>query len=182
MKIVWRTAMTIDGRVAGAGHDLAFLDSIDTGPAGEDFSAFLKSIDAIILGANTLRWLLREGHGWPHRDIATWLVSHDTALAQQVGATEAPFHRVDGNLAPMLAAIEAAGHLRVWLCGGGDIAGRLLEMDRMDEVDVTIAPTAVGGGYSLFGDRPIPARVFDVVGAPRLLGNAVVMKWARHRH
>lgn len=182
MKIIWRTAMSMDGRVAAAGHDLGFLETIDMGGEGDGgFSAFLESIDAIILGASTLRWLVRQGHGWPHGDIPTWLVSHDATLEQSVGATAAPFRRITGDLAPMLAEMEVAGHQSVWLCGGGDVAGQLLAMDRIDEVDVTIAPLAVGGGHSLFGDDPLALRLFEVAEPPRLAGNAVVVRWVRQR-
>lgn len=179
MKIIWRTAMSMDGRVAASGHDLSFLDSIDMGGDAGDFPAFLASIDAIILGAGTLRWLLREGHGWPHKDIPTWLVSRDSALRAAIGPTQAAFRRFAGDLAPMIAEMEAGGHRRVWLAGGGDVAGQLLAIDRIDEVEATIAPLPVGGGYSLFGDRPLAARPFQVVQPPRLVGNAVIVTWAR---
>ncbi|HVW91175.1 MAG TPA: dihydrofolate reductase family protein [Devosia sp.] len=179
MKIIWRTAMSMDGRVAASGHDLSFLDSIDIGGEASDFPAFLASIDAIILGAGTLRWLLREGHGWPHKDIPTWLVSRDPALEAAIGPTEAPFRRMAGDLAPVMAEMEAEGYQRVWLAGGGDVAGQLLAIDRIDEVEATIAPQAVGGGYSLFGDRALAPKRFKIAQPPRLAGNAVIVTWVR---
>ena len=77
MQVVWYTAMSMDGRIAVA------------------------SIDAVVVGASTLRWLLRGGHGWPHDDLPTWLVSRDPALVGQVGSTRAPLRRVEGPLGPV---------------------------------------------------------------------------------
>ncbi len=182
MQIIWRTAMSMDGRIASADDSLDFLDTIDDrGDALADFPAFLASIDAIILGAGTLRWLIRGGHGWPHGDIPTWLVSRDAALAEQVGRTKAPFRRVEGGLGALVADMEAAGHRRVWLSGGGNVAGQLLALDRIDEVAATIAPVALGAGPALFGGSALPLRRFALAEIKRFGGNAVVVRWARER-
>ena len=60
----------------------------------------------------------------------------------------------------MLTGIEAARHERVWLCGGGDIAGQLLRLDRVDEVIATVAPTVLGAGPALFDGPDLPLRRF----------------------
>lgn len=180
MEIVWRTAMSMDGRLATSTHDLAFLDVI-VGPddAQADFDAFLGSVDAIVLGASTLRWLLDSGHGWPHGDKPTWLVSHDASLVERVGPTIAPLVRVEGGLDAMLADMEAKGVRRAWLAGGGDVAGQLLALGRIDEVEATIAPVALGSGPALFGERALALAPFEPVEARRLGGNAVLVRWRR---
>jgi dihydrofolate reductase len=43
-----------------------------------------------------------------------------------------------GDVAPLFEWIERAGHERVWLAGGGDLAGQALAVGRVDEVIVTI--------------------------------------------
>jgi riboflavin biosynthesis pyrimidine reductase len=124
MEVVWYTAMSMDGRIADAEDDLSFLEAIgdrdDQG--GDEFAAFLDGVDAVVVGAATMRWLLRSGHGWPHDDLPTWLVSHDQGLLERIGKTRSPVRLVDGDLAQMFADIEEAGHRRVWLSGGGDAA------------------------------------------------------------
>src|SRR5438067_544782 len=140
MEVVWYTAMSMDGRIADAGHSLSFLETIgDQGPAwGDEFAVFLEGIDAAVVGAGTMRWLLREGHGWPHDNLPTWLVSHDRRLLDAIGATRRPVRLAAGDLAYVFTEIEAARHRRVWLCGGGDVAGQALAADRIDEVLVTV--------------------------------------------
>jgi riboflavin biosynthesis pyrimidine reductase len=182
MHVVWYTALSMDGRIADADDRLDFLDVIgDAAGAQDEFPRFIASIDAVLVGAGTLRWLVRGGHRWPHDDLPTWLVSHDESLVEQIGTTRAPLHRVEGELGPVLDAIAAAGHTRIWLAGGGDLAGQVLGLDRVDEVIVTIAPTAVGAGPSLFDVRGLPPRRFSLAECRDLGGGAARLRWLRER-
>ncbi len=182
MHVVWYTAMSMDGRIADAHDSLAFLDTIDDrAHAPGEFETFIGSIDAVLVGASTMRWLVDGGHGWPHDDRPTWLVTHDPSLAARIGKTRAPLHTCAGDLAPAFAAIEAAGHRRVWLAGGGAVAGQALALDRVDEVIVTVAPTVVGAGPALFDAAALPARRFRVAECRGLAGDAVRLRWERDR-
>jgi len=171
----------MDGRIADANDSLDFLDTMGPSDAGDDggFAALLKTIDAVIVGAGTLRWLVRGGHGWPHHDLPTWLVSHEPALLAAAGEGPAPLRRVEGSLEPVFAEIEAAGHQRVWLAGGGSIAGQALALDRVDEVVVTIAPVAVGAGPALFDVEGLPSRRFHLAECSALGGDAARLRWVR---
>jgi riboflavin biosynthesis pyrimidine reductase len=182
MHVIWYTAMSMDGRIADAQGSLEFLTTIGSRAGGEDeFSSFLATIDAVLVGAGTLRWLLHHGHGWPHDDLPTWLVSHDDTLVSQIGATRAPFRRVEGPLAQAFDEMATAGHDRVWLCGGGDIAGQTLAIDRLDEVLITVAPTALGAGPALFDGAGLPRRRFRLVECRALGGHAARLGWSRDR-
>jgi riboflavin biosynthesis pyrimidine reductase len=127
-----------------------------------------------------MRWLLDGGHGWPHDDLPTWLLSHDAGLAQRIGATRTPLLRCEGAIADVFDSIADAGHARVWLCGGGDIAGQALAADRIDTVIVTVAPTVLGSGPALFDGVDLPARAFQLTEYARL-GTAVQLTWVRAR-
>jgi riboflavin biosynthesis pyrimidine reductase len=179
MDVVWYTGMSMDGRISSADDSLDFLDAV-TGSDPDDFSTFIAHIDAVLVGAGTLRWLVSGGHGWPHDDLPTWLVSHDEVLAQSVRPTRTPLTRVSGGLGPVLDAIEAAGHRRVWLAGGGSIAGQVLRLDRLDEVIVTIAPTVLGSGPALFDGSALPLHRFELVEC-RQVGTAARLRWVRLR-
>src|SRR5215470_9361485 len=106
--------MSMDGRIASSGDSLEFLSTIGPGdPADVDdpwaFERFLSRVDAVVLGASTLRWLLGATHGWPHGDLPTWLISHDATLVDQVGAVDAPFIRREGDVGPVFDEVERAG-------------------------------------------------------------------------
>lgn|GEM_PF-1416658 len=180
LRIIWYTAMSMDGRIADACDSLGFLDAIGAWQGSEsEFATFLTGIDAIIIGAATLRWLLRAGHGWPHGDIPTWLVSHDAMLATQVGQTAASFTRMEGDLNVAIDAIKTAGHECVWLCGGGNVAGQLLALDCIDEVIVTVAPVALGQGPALFDAPALTERRFGLIACHALNDRTARLHWVR---
>jgi riboflavin biosynthesis pyrimidine reductase len=180
MQVLWYTAMSMDGRIAGAADDMSFLSTIDSaGEPDEEFPQFVEGIDAVLIGGSTLRWLVAGGHGWPHGDLPTWLMSRDEHLLVAVGETDQPIRQRAGELAPVLDEIEAAGHDRVWLCGGGDVAGQALALGRVDEVIVTVAPTVLGAGPSLFDAAELPANAFELVEARRYGTQSVRITWRR---
>lgn len=182
MHVIWYTAMSMDGRVADDKGSLDFLNTIDgQDEALAEFPQFLSTIDAVVVGATTLRWLLDGGHGWPHDDLPTWLLSHDVTLLDRVGPTEQPVRRFEGDIAALFAHIESQGHERVWLCGGGDVAGQALAAGRIDEVIVTIAPAAVGNGPALFEASGLPVKRFQLMEAALIAGNAVRVRWVAVR-
>ena len=74
--------------------------------------------------------------------------------------------------------MEANGCRRVWLAGGGSVAGQVLALDRLDEVVATIAPTALGSGPALFDAAALPQRTFDLVEC-RPIGPAARLRWVR---
>ncbi|MCW2960284.1 MAG: hypothetical protein JWM25_1128 [Thermoleophilia bacterium] len=184
MYVTWYTAMSIDGRIAGPGDDLSFLALLEA--AGEheaEFAEFIATIDAIVIGSATQRWLVKEGQALPHRGLPIWLVSHDVALAEAAAAADAdtPVTRVEGDIAPILDAIEAAGHERIWICGGGDIAGQALAVDRVDELLLTMAPTVLGSGPTVFDAAALERRLFTLEELRRYGANGVRMRWLRDR-
>jgi riboflavin biosynthesis pyrimidine reductase len=184
MDVIWYTAMSMDGRIAAPGDDLAFLETIGVGsaPPEDEFNEFLAGIDAVLIGGSTLRWLVAHGHGWPHGDLPTWLLSRDAQLRIAVGEVERPIHQREGDVRAVLEEMEAAGHERVWLCGGGDVAGQLLAIDRIDEVIATIAPTALGAGPALFDAPDLPPDLrFTLEEVRRYAEHAARLVWRRAR-
>lgn len=182
MHLIWYTAMSMDGRIADPSDDLAFLESIDAdGEPEDEFDRFIDGVDAVLIGGTTLRWLVAGGHGWPHADLPTWLLSSDEHLLTAIGPTDAPIHQRSGEIVPVLDEIAAAGHDRVWLAGGGSVAGQALAADRIDEVVVTIAPTALGAGAALFDAPDLPARRFTRTEVRPYGTDGVRISWSRAR-
>lgn len=182
MQLTWYTAMSMDGRIAGVDDDLSFLSAIDAeGEPADEFEHFIAGIDAVLIGGSTLRWLVAQGHSWPHGDLPTWLLSRDEHLLGAIGPVEMPIRQRQGDIAPVLDEIAAAGHGRVWLCGGGDVAGQALAVDRIDEVIVTIAPIVLGKGPALFDAAALQQRRFELEAVRRYGSNSIRATWRRAR-
>ena len=144
--IVYYAAMSLDGRISGADHDLSFLQTLSSGPEGGDYTRFYAGVDSLIMGART--WDFMVAHGsWPYAGKPTWIVTHAEELAELPGAE--PVEIFAGDLADLVRRIEARGLERTWLVGGGDVAGQLLADNLLDELILTIAPALVGTGPAL---------------------------------
>jgi riboflavin biosynthesis pyrimidine reductase len=185
MHVIWYTAMSMDGRIAGPDDDLSFLSHIkgDEEDAGSEFASFMSSIDGVIIGGSTMRWLLAHGESLPASGKPVWLVTRSSSLAAQVSALatdETPVHVVSGPLDPVVTAIADSGCSRLWVCGGGDVAGQLLAIDRIDEVVLTVAPVALGSGPALFDGGSLPDHEFTLQEC-RPYGNSARLVWVRSR-
>jgi riboflavin biosynthesis pyrimidine reductase len=184
VQVVWYTALSIDGRIAGPADDMAFLDMVDASGEERDFEEFIAGVDALLLGSGTLRWLHGQGHDLPHRGIPIWLLPHAAARAARAAAADpdgTPVTRVEGDVAAVLDAIAAAGHERVWIAGGGDVAGQALAADRLDEVILTVAPTVLGAGPSVFDHPALELRRFELVECREYGHGSVRVRWRRDR-
>lgn len=187
MEIIWYTALSLDGRIAAASPDgdrLDFLGSFaDAASEANDFPAFLASVEAVVVGARTVRWLLAGGHGWPHPEKPTFLVSHDAALVARVAALSGPdaagITQVSGPLDGLREQLARRGFRRVWLCGGGDVAGQLLRLDAVDTLVLTTAPVALGAGPSLFGEGGLASHRFTLASCRPFAGNGLRAVWRR---
>jgi riboflavin biosynthesis pyrimidine reductase len=183
MRVTWFTAASLDGRIAGPGDDMSLLDAIDGGDdESGDFTNFMSTVDAILVGGSTLRWLHGQGHDVPHRGLPIWLLSHDERLAERAAAADpsgTPVTRREGAVEVVLDEIAAAGHRHLWIGGGGDVAGQALAADRVDDVVVTMAPVALGAGPSIFDTAGIAPRSFTLAACRRYGRDSVRLHWQR---
>jgi dihydrofolate reductase len=154
--LTYYAAVSLDGRIAGDGHDLSFLRTL-TG-AENDYEAFYADVDSLIMGART--WDFMVAHGsWPYAGKPTWIVTHAHELAELAGAE--PVELFSGDVPELVRLIESRGLTRTWLVGGGDVAGQLLAADLLDELILTLAPALVGSGPAL-ADGTFPLRRFTL--------------------
>ena len=174
--VLYYAASSLDGRIAGPEHDLAFLKLL-TG-AENDYETFFVDVDSLIMGAETWRFMV--GHGrWPYGDKPTWIVTHADALEELDGAGDA-VERYAGDPAELVRLIGERGCRRTWLVGGGSLAGQLLEADLIDELVLTVAPTFVGDGATL-ADGVFPLRRFTLTELARFGDDGVRLRYERAR-
>ncbi len=160
MRVIYYTASSLDGFIAGPGHELDWLMALDD-TGGEGYAAFIAKVGAIAMGSHTYEWLLRnhiqpEGKprgAWPYTQ-PTWVFSKRD-LPRIEGADAAPDIRfVRGDVAAVMPEIRAAaGDRNLWVAGGGDLAGQFWDRGLLDEIEVAIAPVTLGAGYPLLPRR-----------------------------
>jgi dihydrofolate reductase len=58
---------------------------------------------------------------------------------------------VHGHVEPALERMrQAAGHKRIWIVGGGQLASQFAEAGLLDEVDISVIPAVLGTGVPAF--------------------------------
>ena len=63
--------------------------------------------------------------------------------------------------------VEAAGDRNVWLVGGGELVGRFLDEDLLDELIVSVTPVLLGKGAPLLPRRRTqPMRLLSATPSP----------------
>ncbi|KAF1052541.1 MAG: putative protein YyaP [Stenotrophomonas maltophilia] len=143
--LIYYVATSLDGFIARADGGLDWLD--DTHQADQDYgyAAFYASVDALLMGSET--WRTCQGFdSWPYSGKPTVVLSRDTALKPP----QAQVSAVHNSPGEALQALAQQGHERIWLVGGGRLAGNCLAAGLIDELVISIIPRLLGSGVPLF--------------------------------
>lgn len=146
-KVVYFVAASADGFIADADGGLAWLTRFD-GAEGirAHYEAFLATIGALVMGAETYRFLLEHGGPWPYPGRPTFVLTRRAWPAPD----GADVRFVSGDVGPLLdQAAHAAGTRDVWLVGGGVVAAQAAAAERIDEIHLGLAPVVLGAGVPL---------------------------------
>ncbi len=142
-------AVSLDGFIARPDGDLDWLIQFPN-PSGTDhgYNELLQSVDTLIMGGATYRWLLNEGSEWPYKDQTTYVVSH------QKGSPSESIRFISQQVVETIRQMKAGGGKDIWLVGGGQVITLLLNEDLIDEMQICYIPIILGNGIPLFPDRP----------------------------
>lgn len=141
-------ATSIDGYIADRNGGIDWLHAIPN-PDGSDFgySEFVAGIDALVMGRNTFETVLGFGD-WPYKKPVFVLSNSLQSLPE---GYEDKAQLVQGTLTEILQTIHGQGYFKLYIDGGKTIQ-RFLQEDLIDSMVITIIPTLLGGGISLFGE------------------------------
>lgn len=142
--------MSLDGFIADESGAVDWLTpfnealAIDGGDGG--YGAFIKDIDALLMGRSTYEQVM--GWGWPYENRAGYVLTRQNGYTGDHVAAA-------GDIEALRHAIENAGHSRVWIMGGGETQRAALNAGMFDALRVFIMPTLLGRGLPCFapGDQ-----------------------------
>jgi len=159
-------ASSLDGFIADEDDNLDWLLSM---PGGDDeanpYPAFIERVGALAMGATTYEWILQHAPGeWEYGDRPTWVFTHRELPTVE----DADIRFTSGDIRTEHAAmVEAAGARNVWLVGGGELVGRFLDEDLLDELIVSVTPVLLGKGAPLLPRRRTqPMRLLSATPSP----------------
>ena len=108
MRIVYYVAASLDGRIAGPDHDLAFLETLSTDAGDHGYAEFLEGIDGLVTGASTYEFM--TAYQWSYGERPLWLVTNRDDLP---GIEGADIRRFAGEVRDLVRELEGAGLERV---------------------------------------------------------------------
>jgi dihydrofolate reductase len=141
--IIYDVAVSIDGFISGPDGDVSQF--AQDGPVVEAYFARLARYATAIMGRETYEFGLKPGEN-PYKSMETLVFSRSMDLQ---GADEISVQKAIS--AGLFRDLKARAKGPIYLCGGGDFAGSLLDLGVIDILRLKRAPILLGGGVALFG-------------------------------
>ena len=143
-KVIVYIAASVDGFIAGPDGDLSFLSSVEK--EGEDYgySAFVETVDTVIVGKNTYDKVLSMGYAFPHANKESYIITRTERAAE--GTTV--FY--SGDTAELVRKLKTKEGQNIFVDGGAYVVNQLLQQQLIDEIYLSIIPVMLGSGIALF--------------------------------
>lgn len=170
-KLVYSVAISIDGFIAPPDGSVDWLLPY---PPDADFTGFLADVGGLLMGRASLELeLAMQGEVYPDRRVA--VMTHRPIKGQP--ANVACFSGDPSQAVDWLK--EGKGD--IWLYGGGDLAGQMLQADAIDELHLAVVPVTLGQGRPLFGAIAFAARNWELFDFRRSVSGYVMFSYRRDR-
>lgn len=147
-RIIYYVACSIDGFIAGADDDIS--NFVTGGEGVEKYLSDLQNFKTVIMGRRTYEFGYQFGlepgqpaypHMIHHIFSESIKIEH---LAESVFIEEKSIDRVK--------EVKRNSDTDIYLCGGGEFAGWLLENELIDQLKLKLNPLILGKGIKLFGN------------------------------
>lgn len=141
-------AVSLDGYIADRHGTVDWLDDIPN-PDDSDFgyNTFIERIDALLMGANSFRFVHSYGT-WPYTRPVFVASKSMTELPE---GYEKKAFLVRGEVTELLQGVRDRGYKNIYV-DGGVITQDCLRAGVLDELIMTHIPIILGGGVPLFSE------------------------------
>lgn len=174
-KVVYYVASSIDGFISGMNDDVSGFVSEGSGVA--QYLNDLDAFDTVIMGRNTYEfgyaYGVQPGQPSPVYAKMTHYIFSDSLTfetkSEQVHVKKMRIDEID-RLKQMEGSV-------IYLCGGGQFAGWLLDNQRIDILKLKVSPVLLGQGVKLFGESKKEVQL-DLVDSERHDRGLQIMTYA----
>ncbi|MBR9777952.1 MAG: dihydrofolate reductase [Cytophagales bacterium] len=146
-KIVYYVATSLDGYIAGENGDISQF--LMQGKGVDKYQADLLNFGTVIMGRKTYEFGYQYGlipgqPAYPHmkHHIFSTTLKIDK-LSEMVKIERGGLDRIN--------EIQQNTETDIYLCGGGQFAGYLLDHGKIDQLKIKLNPIVLGKGTKLFG-------------------------------
>lgn len=153
-KIIYYVASSLDGFIAGTNDDISSF--ILQGKGVDKYQADLLQFKTVIMGRKTYEFGYQYGlvpgqPAYPHME------HHIFSNAMQIDNLANTVH-IESLTIDRVKEIKANATTDIYLCGGGKLAGWLLEHNLIDTLKLKLNPIILGEGTPLFGSSKTTAK------------------------
>jgi len=144
--LIYDVAVSLDGYISGPDGDISQF--AHEGPVVDDYTARLSGYAVALMGRATYEFGyafgLEPGMN-PYPTMESYVFSKTLSLPEDSAVTP-----VAHDWMARIVHLKANGPGPIYLCGGGDFAGRLLGEGLIDRLILKRAPCVYGTGKALF--------------------------------
>ena len=147
-KVILYIAISLDGYIANKKGSVDWLNGDNSAPDNiGSYPRFIKNIDTVILGYSTYHQIATElsPNSWVYAGMMSYVLTHRKMESKE----EIIF--TDGNLESLISKLKDSKGKDIWICGGANVANQLIELNLIDVYHISVIPTILGDGVSLFG-------------------------------
>ena len=149
MKLSVFCGTSVDGFLARRDDTFDFLNTGGNVPHG--FTAYLKSVDVVVLGRRTFEVVHKLGHFGLYGKKPIVVLSSKPLELSSIG--EATFEQMSGTPQEVVAQLERRKFKHAYVDGGITIQ-RFLRAGLINRITVNRVPVLIGEGVPLFGPLP----------------------------
>ena len=152
-KIVYYVASSLDGYIAGVDDDISKF--VLSGKGVEKYLADLQHFETVIMGRRTYEFGYQYGlvPGQPAYPHMKHHIFSETLKIDELANNV----RIEQRSIERIKEIVQASKTDIYLCGGGQFAGWLLDHGLIDQLKLKLNPIILGGGIPLFGNSKTSA-------------------------
>ena len=151
-QIVYSAAMSLDGFIADNTGGVDWLHAAMVKGESYGLDAFMRSIDAVLMGSRTYEQALGMGGRFGGKKTPCWVFSSRRLPGKGITVTA-------DSPATVAAELTARGIRRAWLMGGGKLASSFLAAGLIDEISLGVMPVVLGSGIPLFDGGIAPTHL-----------------------
>lgn len=145
--VVLYIAMSLDGYIARKNEDVSWLEG-DGSEVNADFGyeAFYSTIDTVIMGRKTYDQILTFGD-YPYKGTRGYVYTSK----EEKSTENVTFTSEDPQ--SLISRLKEEEGKDIWLIGGAQLIDDFIKKGLIDAYVITIIPTILGSGISLFRDK-----------------------------
>lgn len=155
-ELIYHVATTADHYIAGPGGKADESIFANDDELVADFLECVKQYDIVLMGKNTyeygFQFGLKPGEPSGVAMAANPQMKHYIFSGSMDFESNELVELVREDAVEFVRNLKQEKDQKIWICGGGQLAGSLLDAKLIDKLILKVNPVLIGSGIPLFGD------------------------------